>query len=570
MLKRIGAIVLTIAMLLSMACTFSVASAAGQMALEVVVRDDKTNVNPGDKITIDVYVANQSAALYAVTVLGKYDATKWDLQASDISTDLPSSMQFIPILNPVLGNGIDANISATWMAGSDTLPGSKYKFFSMTFTAKEVTENPGSAFSFWLREGGVLTSEGAYSSFSTAKVSKTVMVEKIVPTIAVSAAEVKKGESVNVTVGVDQYHGNMLKGFGFIGKFDATKFDATITNLPVGVTATPIIDGDTFKVTLTSATAIADPTFTVKLTAKGAAALGATDVSVAFMNSGMMGNDITVVYGSHYSTVAVKKAITIAENESAAVAMIGSNTYQSVAEALAAATSGKTVVLMKDCADTATVSVINTGVTLDLNGYTLTANNILSFGNVIDSATDDNETATVGGIKISNNTANAFVSLQAGNTYLPIYDSTNGCYRFFKYDFKVSNPSYKYNAEETPNSVKFGYQLVLDNEVGYQLLANESNERGFDIHVDVEWDVADGKRGTSITFRTDTLAEFAEGTLNKFDEIQAGTKSMGALTLTVNGLNLLAEGATITTASTLQSVTNVEKGTSSSFQKSNA
>lgn len=66
MLKRVGAVVLTVVMLLSMACTFCVASAAGQVALEVTA--NKTNVNRGGEVEFTVKLQNGNVELTGLII----------------------------------------------------------------------------------------------------------------------------------------------------------------------------------------------------------------------------------------------------------------------------------------------------------------------------------------------------------------------------------------------------------------------------------------------------------------------------------------------------------------------
>ena len=528
MFKRIGAILVTISMLLSMALTFSVATAADAMALEVVVRDDVAKVNPGDKITVDVYVANQSAALSSVTVFGKYDTAKWDLQESDITSALPSSMQFNALL---LKDDAVANIRNFWIAETDILPeadeNGKYKFFSVTFTAKEVTENPGSAFSFWFKEEGVYTSGGVYSNYSAASATVTVMVEKPVPTISAATATVNQGESIDITVGVDQYYGNMLTGVAFTGKFDAAKFDAEVTNLPAGVAAAPVIENGTFTVTMSSAAAIVAPGFTLKLTAKSDAELGASDVEVAFLSAGMIGNGFTATLGTHYSTAPSSTSVEILETVVVKdyVAQIGEVQYETVAEALAAAKSGETVTLLKDCTDTGVVTIVNPGVVLDLNGKYLTANNVLSFGSVID-------LLEAGGVNITDDTTKAMFNLQADNkyndvTYLPLYDTANGCYRLFNSSIRLFG---RKSSDKYATNVIFCYGITFTNMEAYRLLADPDNNPGLTFTIFATWTgLPDGISFTCV-FPDNLIRDYAS-------QVYAAGGGTYYLTLTVSGLN---------------------------------
>ena len=82
MFKRVSSIAVTIAMLLTMVWTFSFASADGLMKLTAVA--DKTEVHPGDTVTVTVGVENYTQPLQAIAVLGNYD--KAVLKNTEVST----------------------------------------------------------------------------------------------------------------------------------------------------------------------------------------------------------------------------------------------------------------------------------------------------------------------------------------------------------------------------------------------------------------------------------------------------------------------------------------------------
>ncbi len=71
MFKRVSSIAVTIAMLLTMVWTFSFASADGLMKLTAVA--DKTEVHPGDTVTVTVGVENYTQPLQAIAIIGNYD-----------------------------------------------------------------------------------------------------------------------------------------------------------------------------------------------------------------------------------------------------------------------------------------------------------------------------------------------------------------------------------------------------------------------------------------------------------------------------------------------------------------
>ncbi|MBQ7035024.1 MAG: hypothetical protein IJN34_04750, partial [Clostridia bacterium] len=208
MFKRVGAIVVTVAMLLSMACTFSLASAADNMALEVLVEDNVQAVKPGDKVTIEVNVVNQTAALCGITVLGKYDTAKWDIEAADISAIDLSPLTYVPVLDK--SAEAEANINAVWLGAEEILPAEEYNILRLTFTAKEEAELGDSTFSFWFKEDGMVNVANNFTAFSTEAVTADVAVENVEKvTLSASVvgdpAYVKAGETVTVQVKVNNY-----------------------------------------------------------------------------------------------------------------------------------------------------------------------------------------------------------------------------------------------------------------------------------------------------------------------------------------------------------------------------
>lgn len=212
--------------------------------------------------------------------------------------------------------------------------------------------------------------------------------------------------------------------------------------------------------------------------------------------------------------------------------------YPTVQAALNAATSGKTVRLLMNVADAGTL-VVPAGVTFNLNGYTLNADNLISFGNVI----DDKGT---GVLAMSHSRDEALLSLMPGNTALPLYDASVGGYKFFAYT--LTNLGLK-ETETTDDSAKFGMRLSFTDESAYALLANDGLGLGMNIAVN-----RDGKESLlQFPFQAETIAAYAEG-------VSAGTAD--AITLTISGLSLLSAGDTVTVTPTLLSTTDVAAATS--------
>lgn len=108
---------------------------------------------------------------------------------------------------------------------------------------------------------------------------------------------------------------------------------------------------------------------------------------------------------------------------------------------------------------TESVITVPSGVTLDLNGYVLTADNFTSLGNVIDGENGGN-----GLLRYTNGTI-------PNNEFLPIYDSANDGYRLYKYRFyyvgvrKVSDTKYTHAVTiDLPNLD--GYRVIRDSDAG--------------------------------------------------------------------------------------------------------
>lgn len=140
-------------------------------------------------------------------------------------------------------------------------------------------------------------------------------------------------------------------------------------------------------------------------------------------------------------------------------------------EALTVAVPGSTLKLLGDVSGDKDwdAVVIPRDITLDLNGYTLTAVNVLAAGNIIDTA------AEVGSIKIIKD---GIMHVESGNPYLPIYDSENGYYRFFEYKMKTADPSM------VSDKLVFQFRLEFTNEDAYSLLAKSDLKIAADLKMD--------------------------------------------------------------------------------------
>ena len=263
--------------------------------------------------------------------------------------------------------------------------------------------------------------------------------------------------------------------------------------------------------------------------------LDGTDNNPFFMDLITAVDDGAAAYAEHNGGTAADAVSWCVTDLIYAQARITGSTvgYPTVQAALSAATAGKTVRLLMNVADAGTL-VVPAGVTFNLNGYTLNADNLISFGNVI----DDKGT---GVLAMSHSRDEALLSLMPGNTTLPLYDASVGGYKFFAYE--LTNLGIK-ESETTADSAKFGMRLSFTNESAYALLADDGLELGMNIAIDRE-----GKESLlQFSFPADIMAAYAEG-------MSAGTAD--AITLTISGLSLLSAGDTVTVTPTLLSTSDV-------------
>ena len=252
--------------------------------------------------------------------------------------------------------------------------------------------------------------------------------------------------------------------------------------------------------------------------------------------------------------------------------------YKDVNEALREAESGHTVQMLKDA--TAAINekneetiIVYAGTTFDLNGFYVEADNLLSFGVVMDSLADtynpfavageplepsviedaikasitqtvEGETVTEevdveltsGGILISNDTTEAWTQLQTTNGgYIPIYDTNTGSYKF--YSGKVVAIAARKNGS---NGVKFGSRVELDQYEGYAVI-NASKDASLDYMGEVSWEGVT-QFDVKYRFKETSLKEYAKQAYNEL--ALGGERVTFAIVLTVNGLDRIGNAVT--------------------------
>lgn len=156
------------------------------------------------------------------------------------------------------------------------------------------------------------------------------------------------------------------------------------------------------------------------------------------------GDEIQIVVGTaDYEAAEVTLNASFKNNQ---VAVIGETTYESLADALAAAKNGETVKLVNDAE--ADYVVITPGVTLDLGSYSLTANYVIGLnGSYITAAAEGAEEGVAGGklivAKDNISLSSAAVSADGDWKILPVW--MDGYYAFAK--AQIYNPSFTKDTE---------------------------------------------------------------------------------------------------------------------------
>ena len=218
-----------------------------------------------------------------------------------------------------------------------------------------------------------------------------------------------------------------------------------------------------------------------------------------------------------------------------AVASVNGTLYDDLRDAIDEAEElGTATVIVLDNVNLTSHIVVSEGITLDLNGYAVTTTKTFTvYGDVID--------GTAGG---EGYISASKVHIAGERSYLPIYDTAVGGYRF--YDYQLINLGGRSAGE---NAVKFGIRLVLTNTDGYAVLANTTDAK-LSLHALVTWD----SLGTDIdyVFQTATVKSYAEQVAA---QVASGATITKAITLTVTGLDKLPEGETLKLTPQLESET---------------
>lgn len=186
--------------------------------------------------------------------------------------------------------------------------------------------------------------------------------------------------------------------------------------------------------------------------------------------------------------------------------------------------AGTTVIMTQ--AVTQSNTVVGNNITLDLNGYSLTTDFFTCYGNVTD--------GTAGGEGLI--TATMGIYIAGKDSFLPIYDSAAGGYRFYQYS--LQHLGYKAVANDS-NAVLAGIRLTLKNTAGYELLAAASNHS---VSLSVQIGLSNWSGDMQYQFKENTLHNYASQVCK--DIAEKGSSSC-AILLTIRGLDNMGENATL-------------------------
>ncbi len=185
--------------------------------------------------------------------------------------------------------------------------------------------------------------------------------------------------------------------------------------------------------------------------------------------------------------------------------------YSSIEDALDSANEGDTIKLTADVS--AQSLLVNPGVSLDLNGYKLTATRFVGFE---DSNVYDSSTASKGSLYVAKNK----LVLSKDNTQLPVYDAQNGCYQFLKINLARANKFVYSNGAYTAEPV-FGDSAKIANGIAKTLFSQGRNKSGVNVRIRVSWIDKDGTYDATQDYTfTDTMVSKV---VNSFTGSKYGT-----------------------------------------------
>lgn len=456
---------------------------------------------PGEQITVNVTVSNNPGFTYLEMTPGyAEELTLVDVTNGELISDFTEGKQYIWVADEDVKT--DGLLMTFTFSVADTVPAGEYAVGFVVRTCGNYNEEPV-AFAV---ESGTVTVAAASNTPDIGDFE-----------YALSGTEITitgyTGTKNNVTIAETYEIDGVTYTVTAIGE---SAFEAgTITAVDIPATVTSIGDY-----------AFYDCTALMRATVRNAEAqIGELAFGYYYISrkeDGLVEGFVLEGYqGSTAQTYAETESVTFSALVEDSDIVYADGDLQEILNTVEA---GKTVALTKN-EDLFSV-VIRKDVTLDLNGYTLTADYFTGFGAVTD----------------GENGGNALVKAEHGihitgeGSFLPIYDTADGGYRFYRYE--LQNMGYK-TVDGSTNNLKVGFRLALNNTAGYSVLSNTENAR-LELTAYVSWTGAMGR--VLYTFREETLRNYSALVAA---DIAAKGSSSKAITLTISGVDSLGQGAVL-------------------------
>lgn len=180
------------------------------------------------------------------------------------------------------------------------------------------------------------------------------------------------------------------------------------------------------------------------------------------------------------------------------------------------------------------------GVTLDLNGKSVKADNVVSYGDVINS--DANASASIG--------VTGALVLDKNNAQLPVYHNVNKCYYF-----GVGEVA-RIGVRGSSNDITFGFGPQFENAYLYHLMSKPAVEGsdadcGLNVQITLDWT---GNEDDALVF------EMSEELIRKYGDMAYTYNASGlvaAMMLHVSGIDGLEIGSNVIVDVTVTSDTGV-------------
>ena len=185
------------------------------------------------------------------------------------------------------------------------------------------------------------------------------------------------------------------------------------------------------------------------------------------------------------------KSYTVRELD--AVAMIGDVSYETVSAALAAAKSGDVVELVANA--TENYVIVPNGITLNLQGYDLTANNVIVFnGGFITATYNDGKLI----VAKDNLVMPEAVYNDDGRSVLPVWNNADGCYVFGRFrvmttaDDPTVNAARGLHIYEEEERIYFQFKHSATTAINQNFLYNGASDNAMNFIVRLEWETDNG------------------------------------------------------------------------------